>query len=178
MKKLLFLPAILWLASCTPQTEPAGPSETDIRNDANKELVFGYIKAVSDADFDAMSNALADDFIGYGPGIADSVTKSQTIENWKNNWDELYSSVNYDRIYTGTENPTDGPYKGDWVMDWANITVDYKDGGSATFMFNGVFQVDSSKIVKSAAFYNVADILTQRGFNITPPTDDAGDGSD
>lgn len=173
MKQLIILSMILWIAACDqPPSEPTGPSEAEALAEANTDLVYGYLDAIASGDLDAMANVLSDEFIGFGPNFGDSATKVQVLENWTTNWDSVFIYIDYERIATSTESISEGRNMGDWVMDWANITVNYKDSTSATFMFHGVFRVKDNRINRSASFYNVADILTQRGYQIVPPSDD------
>ncbi|MDA0194153.1 MAG: hypothetical protein O2887_10095 [Bacteroidetes bacterium] len=173
MKQLMILSIFLWIAACNQaSSESAGPSAEEQLAEANTNLVYGYLDAISSNNLDAVANALSDDFIGYGPNYGDSVTKAQVLQSWTGNWDSVFTSINYARIETTTESIAEGENMGDWVMDWANISLNYQDGSSATFMFHGVFKVADSKIVTSASFYNVADILTQRGFTFVPPSGD------
>ena len=169
MKNLVFVVLLILVASCAQPTEPAGPSEIDLRNEANTKVVYAYIDAISNNNVGALGDMLSDEFWNYGPGINDSTNKAQTIATWQTNWDSLVTNITYERLGTGTENPTEGPNAGDWVMDWANVTVDYQDGTSATFMFNGVFMLENGKIIMSASIYDRWDMLDQRGFTLNPP---------
>jgi|GEM_PF-5356069 len=155
----------LLIVSCTPPEDPQIAID-----EANTKVVFDYIDAVTNGDIDAMSAALADGYWSYGPAIADSSSKAENIANWTGNWDSLFAKIDYARVASTTESFADGPLAGDWVSDWATITVDYQDGTQTTFRFNGVYRVEGGKITRSTSFYDRADLLTQIGWTLAPPS--------
>ena len=44
-----------------------------------------------------MDSLLADNYIGYGPSVGDSINKEEAILNWKDNAENLYESFEYTR---------------------------------------------------------------------------------
>ena len=44
-----------------------------------------------------MDSLLADNYIGYGPSVGDSVNKEEAISGWKDNMENLYESIEYTR---------------------------------------------------------------------------------
>ena len=159
------------IVSCTPPEDPQIAID-----EANTKVVFDYINAATTGDIDAMSAALTDGFWSYGPAIADSSSKADNIAGWAANWDSVFTKINYERVATTTKSFAEGPLAGDWVSDWATITVDYQNGSQATFRFNGVYRVEDGKITRSTSFYDRADLLTQIGWELNPPsTEEEGD---
>ena len=168
MKKILSLcipVALIGMISCNQ-----APKANNAMGDQNKATVDKYIQAVSSGDLTTMGDLLADGYKGYGPAQNDSTDKAKSLAGWKTNWDSLYSSIKYNRITAQNLSIAEGNGKGDWVLEWANITLNYKDGSpSATFPFHAAYQVENSKIVFSVVYYDLAGILRQRGYTFVPP---------
>jgi SnoaL-like domain len=173
MKLHLFLIAVsISLFSCTSTTDENMTAENSSgnRNNQNIEVVKNYIKAVEAMNLDAMSEYLADNYVGMGPSYGDTITKEQAVENWKAYTDSLYEKIQYNRSRFAGVNIPDGDNKGDWVANWAELNIEFKDGrGSATIWANTNYQIENGKIVKSLTFYNEADALRQLGYTIMPP---------
>jgi hypothetical protein len=169
MKKLL-IPAIaimiLALASCTPP-----PPAVDTVGEANKEVVKKYMDALIAGNVSGAAEFLADDYMGRGPALKDSVNRQQFIDNWTKNW-EQFSAMKYDETAVLPTTVKEGRNAGDWVLNWGTISVDYKDGRpSVKFLIQLTTRVANGKITFTIAYYDVADILTQQGFTFTPPAE-------
>lgn len=157
MKNLILFVAIsMGLLACT---------STNKKQEDNIKLVKNYVKAVENMDFDAMGNYLADDFLGVGPSYGDSIWKDEAIANWQWSVENLYESIKYSRSRFASVTIPDGENKGDWVANWAELTIDYKNGiGSATIWANTNYKVKNGKIQESITFYNEADVLRQLAY--------------
>jgi hypothetical protein len=159
MKNLIFLAVlIISLVGCTSNSEK--------KNTENIDLVKSYVQAVENLDFESMSNFLDDNYVGIGPSYGDSIGKSDAVENWQWSVENLYEKIKYDRSrFAGVTIP-EGDNKGDWVANWAELTIDYKNGGSVTILANSNYLVENGKIMKSITFYNEADVLRQLGYEM------------
>lgn len=160
------LAALIGLAACT---KPA--PVVDTIGEQNKLVVQNYTDAVVKGDTSAIEGFLAGTYMAYGPALNDSTDRQQDIAEWKKNWREAWSSVDFDRAGTiAFTVPADGRFPGDWVSDWAKITVNYKNGSpSVTFWWNAVYLIKDGKIQIVRVFYDLNDILVQQGFKVTPP---------
>jgi len=157
MKGLLLLLSAFVVASCSM-------SSGDQK--ANLDLIDNYVKAVENMDYEAMGNYLDDNYMGVGPSIGDSINKVQAIENWKTNVDNLYASIKYNRSRNISTTVTEGENRGSWVSNWAEVTINYKNGtGPITIMANTTYRIENGKITKSYTFYNEADALRQLGYS-------------
>ena len=161
MKRIILLIsplALIW--ACTPQN----------RED-NIVLVERYVDAVVSNDFATMDSLLADNYMGYGPGINDSTNKKDGIANWQENSEELYSSISFERTQYVATTVTEGQAAGDWVTTWAHVNLSYKDGrGPVNFRANSVYRIEKGKIAFSISFYDASDILRQLGYQFIPPS--------
>jgi hypothetical protein len=162
MKNLiLFIAISMCLAACTSTSEK--------KQKENIDLVNRYIAAVEEMDFNAMEEFLADNYLGMGPSYGDSISKTEAVENWKLNVENLYEKIHYNRSRSAAVEIPDGDNKGEWVANWAELTIDYKDGrGSVTIWANTNYLIENGKIVKSLTFYNEADALRQLGYQLVP----------
>jgi hypothetical protein len=165
MKNLIIISGIcICLAACTSSTEKM--------KSENIELVKSYIKAVENLDYDAMGKFLADNYLGMGPSYGDSINKTQAVENWKSNIENLYEKIHYNRSKFAAVTIPDGDNKGEWVANWAELTIVYKNGrGSVTIWANTDYLIENGKIVKSLTLYNEADALRQLGYKMVPAGD-------
>ncbi len=163
MKQLLLLATIcIGLFSCT--------SSALKKEKENLALAQKYMKAVETKNAAAMDSLLADNYMGYGPSIGDSVNKKDAIDNWKYNAENLYESIVYTRHKNLAVTVKEGNAQGDWVLNWALLTLKYKDGrGPIQVWVNAVYRIENGKIVLSRTFYNEADALRQLGYSIEPP---------
>jgi hypothetical protein len=161
MKAVLFFLSALIIGACTNST---------IEQSKNVELINNYVSAVENMDYDAMESYLDDSYVGIGPSINDSINKVQAVESWKNNVENLYASIKYNRSRTIATVVPDGDNKGNWVSNWAELTINYKSGkGPITIFANTVYKVENGKITKSHTFYNEADALRQLGYVFLGP---------
>ena len=163
MKYLFLLAGIaLFLGGCA--------SGSDKVNTENIELVNKYIKAVEEMDFEAMGEYLDENYMGLGPSYGDTIYKQQAVENWKENVTNLYKKIHYNKSKSAAVNIPDGINKGNWVGNWAELAIEYQNGGSVTIWANTDYLVENGKIIRSWTFYNEADALRQLGYKIVAPT--------
>lgn len=163
MKQLIVLALIsLSLFACT--------SSADKKEKANLAIAQKYMQAVETKNVALMDSLLADNYIGYGPSVADSTNKQQAILNWKDNVENLYESIEYTHHQEIATTVKEGRAKGDWVLNWAFLTIKYKDGrGPVNLWINVVYVIENGKIKMSRTFYNEADVLRQLRYNLDPP---------
>ncbi len=163
MKQLIILATIcIGLFACT---SPAEKKESE-----NLSIARKYMKAVETKDVATMESLLADNYMGYGPSVGDSVNKEDAISSWKDNSENLYESITYTRHKELAVTVTEGEAIGDWVLNWAYLTIKYKVTNEPVNVWvNIVYRIENGKIVHSRTFYNEADILRQLRYNINPP---------
>ena len=162
-----FIPLLAFLSfaicSCTSVNDHSGENLTLIEN---------YIHAVENLDHDAMGNMLDENYIGIGPSYGDSISKTQAIENWKSNVDNLYEKIEYTRSRNAAIQIVSGENQGDWIANWAELHITYKDDrGDVIIWANSIYRIENKKIVKSYTFYNEADALRQLGYVFINPND-------
>jgi hypothetical protein len=162
MKRIILLSALsVCMFACTSSTEK--------RDTENMELISKYIKAVENMDFDGMGNFLDEKYMGLGPSYGDTIYKAQAVANWKDNVTNLYEKIHYNRSFLAPVSVKEGPNKGEWVVDWAELHINYKNGGGeVTIWANTSYLVENGKILKSITLYNEADALRQLGYKIVP----------
>ena len=140
---------------------------TSIGNNAEKNvaLIEKYVSAVENLDHEIMESLLAEDYMGLGPSIDDTIGKAQAVENWKYLVDNLYEKIEYQRSRNVAVTITSGDDQGEWVSSWAELYIVYKnDRGAVTIWANTIYRIENNEIVKSYTFYNEADALRQLGF--------------
>jgi limonene-1,2-epoxide hydrolase len=166
MKQFLVLAIIsISLFACT--------SSSGKKEKANLAIAEKYMQAVETKNAALMESLLADNYIGYGPSVGDSVNKEQAISSWKENSENLYESLTYTRHKELAVTVKEGEAQGDWVLNWAYLTIKYKVASEPVHLWvNVVYRIENGKIVLSRTFYNEADVLRQLRYMITPPQAD------
>jgi hypothetical protein len=126
------------------------------------------MNAVETKNVMTMDSLLADNYMGYGPSIGDSINKEGAILNFKYLVENLYESFEYTRHTELAVTVDEGETKGDWVLNWAYLTIKFKDGrGTVNVWVNIVYRIENGKIMHSRTFYNEADVLRQLGYSMT-----------
>jgi len=163
MKQLIVLALIsLSLFACT--------SSADKKEKANLAIAQKYMQAVETKNVALMDSLLADNYIGYGPSVSDSINKEEALLSWKSNSENLYESIEYTHHQELATTIKEGRAKGDWVLNWAFLTIKYKDGrGPVNLWVNVVYVIENGKIKMSRTFYNEADVLRQLNYAIDTP---------
>jgi hypothetical protein len=166
MKPLIVLALIsITLFACT--------SSTDKKEKANLAIAHKYVQAIETKNIAIMDSLLAENYIGYGPSVEDSINKEQAILNWKDNVENLYESIEYTRSKELAVTVKEGEAIGDWVLNWAYLTIKYKVGKDPVHLWvNAVYKIENGKIVQSRTFYNEADVLRQLHYMIAPPQEE------
>ena len=132
----------------------------------NLAVVEKYIQAVQSKDTQVMYDLLADNYVGYGPSVSDTINKEQAMANWKDVAENLYEKIEYTRTVNIAIKIIDGPNPGNFVSDWASLKITYKDGRGPVFLnINAVYRIENGKINLSRTFYNEADVLRQLGYD-------------
>ncbi len=165
MKKIVFLGAFVLTSflGCTPPAH-------EVPNVENQALGLKYFDAVAKGDIGTMTDVLADNFMQVGPGTKDSVSRPAMLVNWKQAWDQEYSSMSYDRYAILTKTVKEGRVAGDWVLDWGKLTMNYKNGKpSVTIWYHSAMRIKNGKIERQRIFFDVADVLTQQGYTFSLP---------
>jgi len=163
MKQLsVFIVLSIILLSCTSPAEK--------KEKANLAIAEKYMQAVETRNVALMDSLLADNYIGYGPSVGDSVNKEEAISSWKDNAENLYESIKYTRHKELAVSVKEGEAIGDWVLNWAYLTIKYKVGSVPVNLWvNIVYRIENGKIAQSRTFYNEADVLRQLHYTIDPP---------
>jgi len=164
MKKLLIVFALIPLVyGCSLQKD---------NSEQNIALIEKYVQSVENMDYKTMESLLDDNYFGFGPSYGDSIGKAQAVENWKENVQNLYKSIKYNKSRNTAVTINDGENKGEWVSNWGELHIVYKnDRGEVTIWANTIYLIENGKIVKSYTFYNEADALSQLGYVFINPND-------
>jgi ketosteroid isomerase-like protein len=167
MKSLVFAMLIsAGLLSCSSSAD-----NNDSKEKENLAIAKKYIEAVQTKNVATMDSLLANNYMGYGPSVGDSANKKEALDDWKYNVDNLYQSIEYTRSKEMAVTVKEGEAIGDWVLNWAYLTIKYKDGrGPVNLWVNSVYRIEDGKIVQSRSFYNEADALRQLHYSIMAPT--------
>jgi hypothetical protein len=145
-------------------------SSADKKEKANLAIAQKYMEAVETGNVTLMDSLLADNYMGYGPSVSDSTNKEEAVSNWKFNTENLYESIEYTHHTELAVTVKEGRAKGDWILNWAYLTIKYKDGrGPVHAWVNIVYLIQNGKIAMSRTFYNEADVLRQLNYAIDPP---------
>lgn len=141
---------------------------TDKQAQGNLELVEKFQQAITNHNVEVIKDILADNYVGYGPSIGDSMKKDDAILNWDYNMQHLYERLEFKRIENIAITNNNEQRKGEWVSSWGKMYLKFKDlGNESTIWANTIYKIEDGKIVKSFIFYNEADALRQAGYNYT-----------
>ena len=164
MRKLVYLLLVLpFFVGCSSKSH---------NSEKNVALIETYVQSVEDMDYEVMESLLAENYIGLGPSYNDSIGKTQAIENWRSNVENLYDKIKYKRSRNVAVSIPSGDNRGEWVSNWAELNIVYKDDkGAVTIWANTIYLIEDNKIVKSYTFYNEADALEQLGYVFINPND-------
>ena len=160
MKQIIVLAVVgLLLAGCTSSAEK---KEKD-----NLAIARKYMEAVETKNVAVIDSLLADNYMGYGPSIGDSINKEGAVLNTKYLMENFYESFEYTRHKELAVSVTEGEAIGDWVLNWAYLTIRFKDGRGPVYLWvNIVYRIENGKIVQSRTFYNEADVMRQLGYTM------------
>lgn len=132
----------------------------------NLKVVEKYQAALKSLDYDTMKEILAEDYMGYGPSLGDSMNKEDALLNFKYNMENLYDKLKFrgiENVVVG--NPT-GVRPGQWISSWGRFEIKFKgQSNEAVIWANTIYLVNEGKITRSFIFYNEADALRQMGYS-------------
>src|SRR5690349_19043860 len=112
MKELILVLSItVALCSCT-----AGAHDKEKEHLA---IAKRFMDAVESKNVSAMDSLLAENYIGRGPSVTDSVDKKGAIAAFTTNANDLYESFKYTRHKELAVTVPEGEAMGDWVLNWA-----------------------------------------------------------
>ena len=169
MKQIVIVCLIAILASCTSNSQNEKSKEESIQQE-NIALVEKYIKAVQDKDVKAMSDMLADNYIGYGPSFNDSIDKAGAVASWTNLSQNFYEKIEYRKSINVAATVNDAYHPGNFVSNFAHLVIKFKDGkGPIEIFANTSYRIENGKITLSRTIYNEADALRQLGYKIVAP---------
>src|SRR3954464_8175179 len=165
MKQLVTICAIsIALFSCSTGSRS--------KESENLAIAKKFMEAVETKNADKMDSLLSKDYMGYGPSVDDSATKEAALQTFKANAENLYETFQYTRHKELAVTVSEGEALGDWVLNWAYLTIKYKDGrGPVNLWVNAAYRIEDGKIVQSRTFYNEADVLRQLGYSLKPPVE-------
>ncbi len=134
--------------------------------DADIALVSDYVNKLVAGDVDKAVSMLTSNFMGYGPGFADSAAAPQLAMAWKHN-DSVQLNRKVDFV-TATFNVKSGDLGGHWVELWG--TYSFTENGKAVkFPFQYSAHVKAGKIDRDYIYFDNLYILKTLGYTIMPP---------
>lgn len=129
--------------------------------------VEAYFAAVGRNDLAGIEAVLHDDFIQYPPQINIQQDRDAFLAEWSQRFkDSPDTALEYERSHRITEIVEAGSRAGRWVHEWG--TYRRNDGG-LSFKLAGSFHVRDGRLLEIHGYFDVLDIMTQMGFNLTPP---------
>lgn len=162
LKLIIFLFLIVF-ASCTTTTDT-----NKLAKEKDLEIVEKYQLALKNFDYEALDSLLADNYMSYGPSLADSMGREDLLVNWKYNMEHLYDKLEYMGAQNVVVARDNNGQAEDWVSSWGKLRVKYKENGNEAIIWtNTIFQIANGKIQKSIMFFNEADALRQMGYKYT-----------
>lgn len=161
MKKLFYLPLVL-LTSLVLN----GCNQQKTNDHENIQLIVGFEDAFRNQDYEKMQSMFTDDYMSYGPSLADSMRKEDVMLNWKYNMENLYDKVDFHDVKHIALTDLNNGVARDWVSSWGKLTIKYQNRtNEAEIWSNTLYLIEDGKIKKSYIFYNEADALRQVGFH-------------
>lgn len=162
MKKVNYIMMVLlgiMIISCTDQNQA-------IQESLN--VVEKFQMAFQDHDIETIKSVLADDYVGYGPSLSDSIRKDDALLIWENNLDYLYDKVEMNVAENVSISNVEAKGGGLWISSWGTLTLKFQNvSNEAIILANQIFLVKDGKIKKTIIFYNEADALRQAGYHYT-----------
>ncbi len=137
---------------------------------ANVALIGDFLDAIEKKDYESMGEMLAENYMGYGPSVYDSINKEQRIEAWKFNSVNVYESIDFKALQLLPAFVDEGPSAGEWISGWANLELWFKNADiPVNIWVNTVYKIEGGKIARSRTFMNEADVMKQMGLPTFPP---------
>ncbi len=137
---------------------------------AASEVVKNYVMALQKGDVAAMNAQLADKAMIYGLGGGqDSLTVAQHKDYYTNSTATYDHKVTRD-LYLPVK-VTNNWNEGEWVLAWGLNTVTNKETGIAIpIAYHTASMVQDGKIVALRYYYDVLNVMTAQGYQLTPPS--------
>lgn len=172
----LFSAALLGAAAHLPaqaQTKPAPqPRYAQQVSDnptaeADIQTVGTYMNLLVAGNTDKASQLVADTYRGYGPGVADSVNRDQTIAGWQQNYK---TQLNRKLRLEGqtTFRVKTGPLQGNWVASWGQYSFT-QNGKTIRLPIQYTAHLTKGKIDLDRIYYDNLSVVRALGYKVTPP---------
>lgn len=169
LKTLMVLAIVLVLMPLTSSAqEPTVTLEFENAPTA-MTLIQNYTRALQKGDVNAMNaqldkNAL---IIGLG-GSADSLNVEQHKAYFTNSM-SAYTHITTNDLYLPVK-VTNNWNEGEWVLSWGiNTFTDKKSGQKIEIPYHTASLVANGKIVMMRYYYDMANIMKNTGWTLTPP---------
>lgn len=137
--------------------------------EANIQLVSGFIDALIANKGNGIKDMVSDDYIFKGPAANDSLSVDELAANWAA-VDSLRSNQNAGILAMTSLVANEGDIKGDWVHVWGNYTADVND---SDFSFNvpwhQAYKVENGKITYTRTWYDRLSSALEMGTVISAP---------
>lgn len=174
IKNLLLLILLFSVSFYAPAQENNKSGVTIDHPNANETIgiVNDYINLSVSGEIDKAVGLLAEDFMGYGPGISDSLDVSGEAKFWKDNY-TMQSDRSVELIVlpvniTQTESPF-GDLSGDWVQVWAVYSFTQNEL-ELTLPFQLAAKIVDGEIASTRIYYDRLALMQKLGYEITPPS--------
>jgi ketosteroid isomerase-like protein len=135
-------------------------AETDMK------VVSDYVNALVNNELAKAEKLLAEEFMGYGPAVNDSINKQNNINTWKEN--HKVRSNQKIGFVTQTFRVLQGDLKGDWVSQWGNYSFT-QNGKDIKIPYQFTARVSNGMINRSTIYFDNLAVFQQLGYEITPP---------
>jgi ketosteroid isomerase-like protein len=166
---LLAFIILLALTSTNAQENELKYKDVVVENpdaEADMKVVSDYVNALVNNELGKAEKLLAEEFMGYGPAVNDSINKKNTINNWKENHKvRTNQKVGF---VTQTFRVLQGDLKGDWVSHWGTYTFT-QNGRNVTIPYQVTARVSNGMINRSTIYFDNLSVQQQLGFEIIPP---------
>jgi len=171
---LIFAALLLTVLATTTQaqsTPSSNPRYKDVvvenpNAEADMKLVSDYVNSLVSGDTVKAKTLMASSYKGYGPSVADSANREQTISGWQQNYKK--QSNRKVGFVTQTFRVKSGDLQGDWVSVWGDYSFT-ENGKDIKFPFQYTARVTKRKIDTDRIYYDRLYIFQALGFKVTPP---------
>ncbi len=148
--------------------EPAVTLEFENSQEA-MTLIQNYTNALQKGDVNAMNAQLDKNAMIYGlGGSADSLNVEQHKAYFTESMSS-YTHVTTNDLYLPVK-VTNNWNEGEWVLSWGvNTITDKKSGQKIEIPYHTASLVANGKIMMIRYYYDMADIMKNTGWTLTPP---------
>jgi hypothetical protein len=135
------------------------------RNPSNEQLVINYIDSLSKMSLG--ETFMGTNYMHYGPGITDSLTKQEWLKLSKVSLNEDFYLMRFEKYSIYSQTIKDGKMKGDWVLVWGKLTGRFlADRPIITIWYSWNFKIENNKIIEERVIFDNLDVLKQEGYKI------------